>query len=78
MCCCVVLHAHPPRRFSAFVSKGIVDDLTGYYNTQQRKFYSIIRWALRGLGGAAALSTERGAAIGSWVPCKAPGLALGS
>jgi acyl-coenzyme A thioesterase PaaI-like protein len=28
--------------FSAFVSKGIVDDLTGYYNTQERKFYSII------------------------------------
>ncbi len=32
-------------RFAAFVSKGIVDDLTGYYNTQQRKFYSIVRCA---------------------------------
>lgn len=47
----------PARRFSAFVAKGIVDDLTGYYNTQQRKFYSIIRWGRdhqvwgRGRGG---------------------------
>lgn len=30
------------RRFSAFVSKGIVDDLTGYYNKQQRKFYAVV------------------------------------
>ena len=28
--------------FAAFVAKGIVDDIDGYYNPAQRKFYSVV------------------------------------
>lgn len=28
--------------FAAFVSKGIVDDLTGYYSSQEKKFYAVV------------------------------------
>jgi len=28
--------------FAAFLGRGIVDDLTGYYNTEQQKFYAVV------------------------------------
>jgi hypothetical protein len=29
--------------FSAFVAKGIVDDMSGYYDPQERKFHAVVR-----------------------------------
>ena len=51
-----------PHRFSAFLAKGIVDDLTGYYDPAARKFYAVRRRPGRGAGregGAGRAGRER-------------------